>query len=73
MAYTSELMKAISNENHNLNKMKMRMVQYSTVIKVLANAYKNKNETYDKLFDKVLTKYHKSLFKHVEGLLFGKQ
>ena len=73
MAYTSELMKAISDENHNLNKMKMRMVQYSTVIKVLANADKNKNETYDKLFDKVLTKYHKSLFKHVEGLLFGKQ
>ena len=51
--------------------MKLKIANYSTITKVLANVYKNKNDTYDLLFKKVLTKYHINLVKHVQKLYIG--
>lgn len=48
----------------------MRANEYLTISKVLKNNYLNKTETFDKLFEKVITKYHDNLIKAIEKLVF---
>lgn len=48
----------------------MRSNQYLTISKVLKNHYSNKSQTFDKLFQKVVSKYHDNLMKVIEKLLF---
>lgn len=43
----------------------MRTNEYLTISKVLKNNYTNKSESFDKLFEKVITKYHISLIKTI--------
>jgi hypothetical protein len=47
----------------------MRANEYLTISKVLKNHYSNKSDTFDKLFDKVISKYHDNLIKAVERLV----
>ncbi len=41
----------------------MKANEYLTISKVLKNNYSNKSQTFDKLFDKVISKYHDTLIK----------
>lgn len=59
MAYTSKLMTVFGNENYNLSKMRMRITQYSSIIKISAKNYENKNDNFERMFKKILTKSHK--------------
>lgn len=43
----------------------MRLNDYSTISRVLENYFNNKTDTFDKLFSKVICKYHTNLFKEI--------
>ncbi len=47
----------------------MRANEYLTISKVLRNNYANKPETFDKLFQKVVSKYHENLLKIIEKFI----
>lgn len=59
MAYTSKLMTLFGSENSNLSKMKMRITQYSSIIKISAKNYESKNDNFERMFKKILSKAHK--------------
>lgn len=70
MRYAALLLKSISKEYQTIEKLKMRSSEYLTIAKVLKNHYSHKSETFDKLFEKVITRYHDNLIKVVEKLIF---
>jgi len=62
MTYSGPLIKKLSEEYTNLNKLKMRLNDYVTVSRVLDSYFLNRNDTFGKLFPKVISRYHNALF-----------
>lgn len=70
MRYSALLLKCIAKEYPTIEKLRMRASDYLTISKVLKNNYSNKSETFDRLFEKVISKHHDLLIKVLDKLLF---
>ena len=69
MDYISKLLKVIEPELPGLDHLKTKLNEYSIISKVLKNYFTKSSETFEKIFERVLTKYNKKTILAVENLI----